>query len=233
MTAFTDKVVTVCGEELALFEGGALKEYDKAVFQRVGKYWDELAKIPDYKAWKGYNGRSDVKLELKSNGEVKKIIRNKNQPWSAAFISWVAKQAGAGDHFHYGPSHSVYMVKALREAKKATSKAKKATSTAKFIARRHTQYAPKAGDLIACERRSLDDATFDTYIDFVVAGRFEAHCDFIVGFNEAKTKIITIGGNVGNSVKAKSWPLNSKGHVGDRDPTSSVAGVVCIIECRL
>jgi hypothetical protein len=53
MTAFTDKVVTVCGEELALFEGGALKEYDKAVFQRVGKYWDELAKIPDYKAWEG------------------------------------------------------------------------------------------------------------------------------------------------------------------------------------
>ena len=41
------------------------------------------------------------------------------------------------------------MVKALREAKKATS-------NAKFIARRHTQYAPKAGDLIACERRSLD-----------------------------------------------------------------------------
>ena len=137
----------MCREELALFEGGALKEYDKAVF-------------------------------------------------------------------------------ALREAKKATS-------NAKFIARRHTQYAPKAGDLIACERRSLDDATFDTYIDFVVAGRFEGHCDFVVGFNEAKTKIITIGGNLGNSVKEKSWPLNSKGRVGDRDPTSSVAGVVCIIECRL
>ena len=142
MTAFTDKVVTVCGEELALFEGGALKEYDKAVFQRVGKYWDELAKIPDYKAWKGYNGRSDVKLELKSNGEVKKVIRNKNQPWSAAFISWVAKQADAGDHFHYGPSHSVYMVKALREAKKATSKAKNPEPSSSRAATRSMRRRP-------------------------------------------------------------------------------------------
>lgn len=226
MSEFTSKVVSICDAELKLFKNGKLKEYDKKVFRRVGEYWDELAKIDEYKKWKGYNGRSDSKLKLNSNDEVVRVISNKNQPWSAAYISWVVRTAGGGGNFHYGPSHSVYIVKALHEAKKQNS-------TAKFIARRHRKYAPKIGDLIACERRVSDDANFDNYIDFVKAGRFEAHCDFVVGFNERKNKAITIGGNVGHSVSQKEWPLDKDGRIGNRDPKSRIANVICVIECLL
>jgi hypothetical protein len=221
MTAFTDAVVKICREELATFHDGRLKETDEAVFQRVGDYWNKLAEQPDFKVWKGYNGRSDCKFD--ANG---KLVKNDNQPWSAAFISFVAAMADAGANFHYGPSHSVYIVDALREAKKPFS-------TAKFVARRHTEYAPKLGDLIACERRPDTEANFDTYIDFVKAGRFEAHCDFVVGFDAEHKHAITIGGNVGNSVSQKSWPLNAEGRIGDRDPKSATASVICIIECLL
>ena len=221
MTAFTDAVVKICREELATFRDGQLKETDEAVFRRVGNYWDKLAEQPDYEEWNGYNGRSDCKFD--ANG---KLVENKNQPWSAAFISFVAAMAGAGANFHYGPSHSVYIVDALREAKKPFS-------TAKFVARRHTEYAPKIGDLIACERRPDTEANFDTYIDFVKAGRFEAHCDFVVGFDVERKHAITIGGNVSNSVSQKSWPLNAEGRIGNRDPKSATASVICIIACLL
>lgn len=226
MTQFTDNVVRICGEELDRFRSGQLKEVDSPVFRRVGEYWDKLAEIRDYKVWRGYNGRSDTKLRLDANDRVVEVLENKNQPWSAAFISWVVRMAGGGDHFRYGPSHSVYIVSALKEAKKANS-------TAKFIARRHTAYAPKIGDLIACERRANDDANFDTYIDFVKAEKYEAHCDFVVGFDAQKTRAFTIGGNVGNSVKRKEWPLDAQGHIGDRDPQSEIAHVICVIECLL
>lgn len=221
MSAFTDAVVNVCAQEYATFGHGKTKEYDSQVFQRVGDYWNELAKIDDWKAWKGYNGRTDVQFAADGT-----VALNKNQPWSAAFISFVAKQAGAGDAFRYGPSHSVYIVRALRAASTPGS-------SDKFIARRHTQYAPKVGDLIACERRDNDDANFDTYIDFVKAERYEAHCDFVVGISKEMQRVITIGGNVGQSVKSKEWPIDANGRIGNHDPGSSSSKVICIIETLL
>lgn len=226
MSAFTDEVVRLCRAELEFFGDGKLKEYDKAAYKRVGTYWNALALEPDLAKWKNYNGRSDCKLKLDAAGEVVRVISNNNQPWSAAFISWVARGAGAGKQFSYSSAHAGYILKALAEAKKATSKAK-------FIARRRTAYRPKVGDLIACERLTSADPTFDNYADYVKAGRYEAHCDFVVGANGDGTKLLTIGGNVGHSVKQKLWPINSKGLADKTDPTNPDATVICIIECLL
>jgi hypothetical protein len=227
MTALTDAIVELCNGEAATFKNGALKEYNKAVFQRVGEYWNTLAETPKYKDWKGYNGRSDSVFDLDANGEVVGVPKvNKNQPWSAAFISWVMRRAGAGSRFAYSSSHSTYIVKALKEAKNAAS-------VEPFIARRHNDYAPKIGDLIACERRKDTDATFDTYIRHVAAGKFEAHCDFVVAIDAGARTLTTIGGNVSQSVKRKTWPINEQGRIGDHDPESKVARVICVIENRL
>jgi len=233
LTAFTDEVVRICKQELELFGNGKLKEYDKPVYKRVGEYWDELARDPSYATWKGYHGRRQVELVLNDQDEVVRVKTgadgrplNKNQPWSAAFISFVAARAGAGGKFNYGPSHSVYIVKALKEAAKPNS-------TAPFIARRRDGYAPKVGDLIACERLESADPTFDNYIDFVKNGRYEAHCDYVIGFDAQKQNAITVGGNVSNSVKTKKWPLDGQGRIGRTDPNNASGGVICIIENRL
>ena len=218
-SSFVTTLINICEKECDFFGDGARKEYEDSVFTRVGDYWTELAKTPPYASWAGYNGKSGVKF--KPSGTVES---NKNQPWSAAFISCVMSTAGAGNNFAYAPSHSVYIVKALNEAKKANP-------TGKFIARRHKLYSPKLGDLIACERQPTKNPNFDTYKDYVAAGKYEAHCDVVTEVHD--THVITVGGNVSNSVKHKRWPLDSKGMIGNTDPTNSTASVICIVEDRL
>lgn len=208
-------LINACKKELDYFGQGAKKEYEASVYRRVGDYWDRLAQNPAYATWKGYNGRRDVTFGGQGN-----VIANHNQPWSAAFISFVMSEAGAGADFSYAPSHSVYIVKALDEAQKAHP-------TAKFIARRHTDYAPKVGDIIACERRDDANPTFDTYKSYVAAKKYEAHCDVVVEIDGNTLK--TIGGNVSNSVSQKTWPLNG-GKIESHSPNHPEYGVICIIE---
>lgn len=147
---------------------------------------------------------------------------NRNQPWSAAFISYIMAKAGAGSSFSYAPSHSVYIVKALKEAAKSTT-------SASFVAQRHAEYVAKVGDLIACERQPSINPNFDTYADYVKQKKYEAHCDIVV--DVGRDELFTVGGNVSNSVCKKRWPLK-KGRIGNFDPKHSTAGVVCIIENR-
>jgi hypothetical protein len=103
MSDFTDALIRHCQAERDTFGNGARKEWMADVFERVGDYWDDLATIPEFAHWKGTNGRSDVKLDAKGN-PVKD--GNKNPHWSAAFISFVMRKAGAGDAFSYASAHS-------------------------------------------------------------------------------------------------------------------------------
>lgn len=218
MTTFTDNVTTLCEQEFERFERGAKKEWMEGAYQRVGDYWNQLATIEKYKKWKGYNGRSDTVLA--GDGT---LINSKNQPWSAAFISWIAYRAGAAKSFKYSPSHSNYVIAALRAAESASS-------NAKFIARRFETYKPKVGDLIACERRPDVDPSFDTYIDYVAQGKYEAHCDFVV--DVSADRLTLIGGNISNTVIKRGWPT-SNGLIQGVDPARPDNNVICIIECML
>ena len=67
------------------------KEGEDGFFQRIGEYWRVGV------------GPSDV------DG------RDHDVPWSAAFISWVMKNAGAQDKFHYSGQHSSYINQAIRD----------------------------------------------------------------------------------------------------------------------
>lgn len=218
-SAFVSGLINICRHELALFGDGSQKEYENSVYQRVGHYWSELAKTHPYGSWAGYNGKSGVKFNAAG-----KVMSNNNQPWSAAFISFVMREAGAGTHFSYAPSHSVYIVKALGEAKKAAP-------NGKFVARRHKEYTPRLGDLIACERLPAEDPNFDTYVTYVGASKYQAHCDVVVDVQDKY--VITIGGNVSNSVKTKRWPLDAQKRIGNHDPGAPSSTMICVIENRL
>ncbi len=222
MTDFTDRIVAMARSERDTFRNGAEKEWMDSVYLRVGDYWNRLAQLPQYASWAGYNGKSDVTFDKKTGKPAKH--GNRNQPWSAAFISFLMAEAGAGTAFSCAPAHSVYIVKALREAAKPRS-------NAAFIARRHRQYAPIPGDLIACERQKQIDPNFDTYISYVAQGRYEAHCDAVV--EVSATALVTIGGNVGSSVREKRWPVDKNGMIGNADPGDATATVICVIETRL
>jgi len=222
MANFTDEVVRICNEQWEFFDRGKRKEYQKKVFRRVGDFWREGVDLS------GRTGRSQVDFGNLDKDDPEVIVpsgRNKNPAWSAAFISFVAKKSGAGPNFLYSGAHAKYILAALHEAAKPNS-------TAKFIARRHTQHKPQIGDLIACGRESAKTATFDTAEDFADEnGFFPSHCDFVIEIGADFVR--TMGGNVGNSVGRKNWPLNAQGRIGNHDPQSRSANVICIIDCLL
>lgn len=66
------------------------KEGEKGFAERIGTYWLEGTKTH------GIDG-------------------TKNVPWSAAFISWLMRKAGAGDQFRYSTQHSIFISQAIRD----------------------------------------------------------------------------------------------------------------------
>lgn len=115
--------------------------------------------------------------------------------WSAAFISWVMKKAGAGNAFKYSGAHAVY-VKAAKENRIANN-------NNPFKAYRVSEMAPRVGDLV-CKARSDSGATYDN-----IGPGMATHCDIVTGAEA--NRLTTIGGNVSNSVSRTLVPIDSRG----------------------
>jgi hypothetical protein len=118
-------------------------------------------------------------------------------PWSAAFISWVMRKSGAGDAFAYSPAHAVYISRA---------KQNRVTNSPNPIkAYRVTEVRPRIGDLV-CRSRAGSGATYDN-----VRPGMKTHCDFVTEVRPGS--LISIGGNVKNSVSVTKVPTNAAGFV--------------------
>ncbi|GAB5405944.1 MAG: hypothetical protein Aurels2KO_41750 [Aureliella sp.] len=117
-----------------------------------------------------------------------------SNPWSAAFVSWVMMRAGAGDQFAYSAAHWRYTA-AAKENRVANNKNP-------FKAYRPTERALKNSTIVV-KRRSDSTATYDN----VQLGH-KTHGDIVVGFDAGE--VLTIGGNVGNSVRVTKFPINNK-----------------------
>ena len=124
---------------------------------------------------------------------------HKHAPWSAAFVSWVMKRAGAGQAFAYSAAHANYVVSA---------KANRASDNPnRFKAYRISEAAPEPGDVI-CKGRGSDTVTFDN----VKAG-MPTHGDIVVG--REGNELLTIGGNVSNSVSLRRVKVDASGRIAD------------------
>ena len=111
-------------------------------------------------------------------------------PWSAVFVSWVMKQAGAGSAFAYSPAHQNYIRAARR------NRLERNTANP-FWAFRVTEIAPRVGDLV-CTARDHSGATYDNIADR--QGR-KTHCDIVTAVRPGEIRVI--GGNVRQNVDAK------------------------------
>ena len=114
----------------------------------------------------------------------------KNHPWSAVFISYAMKKAGAGTAFAYSPAHQNYIRAARRNRLTANT-------GNPFWAFRVTEIAPQVGDLV-CTARDNSGATYDN-----IAGRQprKTHCDIVTAVRPGEIRVI--GGNVRQNVDAK------------------------------
>lgn len=119
--------------------------------------------------------------------------------WSAAFISWVIRKAGAGSAFRYSSAHVEYVAAAKQN--------RLANTTNLFKAYRIWEVAPRIGDLVCLERES-SGVTYENVDD----GNFRAsHCDVVV--EVLPGKLITVGGNVSNSVGSTSVTTDSQSFI--------------------
>lgn len=150
-------------------------EADDKFKQRVGRYWKEGTGL-------NYDGG------------------DRAVPWSAAFISWLYKKAGAGDRFVYNSSHSKYITDSIANRKNGNLKAA-------FVGYRLNELSPKIGDMVCYSRQSG--------INYDSKGSYKSHCDIVVAVK--RNQIEVVGGNVADSVTKKILRTDSKGKLIDKN----------------
>lgn len=172
--------------------GEAKPERQPGLWQRVGEYW-WLGQDAD-SPYNGVTGKHD------SFGTVYDPTADEAYAWSAAFISYIMRTAGAGPRFPYAPSHSTYINIAAQAALSGSQ-------GYAITAERPDSYSPQPGDLICAGRRAAKVLRFED----LPAGAFTSHCDIVIGANEEGLSVI--GGNVDDSVTLKHIPIDGAGRI--------------------
>jgi len=172
-------------------------ERQPGLWQRVGEYWwIGLASPPGMvaPAEASWTGKHDA------DGRVFPPDEDGRYAWSAAFISYVMRIAGAGDRFPYAPNHATY----VNAAAAGTSPILKAEPP--------ETYAPRPGDLI-CYGRSI--ARRLRFADLPTGDVWPGHCAVVV--DVAPGMLATVGGNVDDAVTMIHVPLTETGMLASPD----------------
>lgn len=168
-------------------------ERAEGLWQRVGEYW--WLGMPMEAAEQGFTGMHN------QNGMVFPAGQDGTYAWSAAFVAYLMRMAGAGHRFPYSANHADY-INAARESRTGLA----------ITAERAELYAPQRGDLI-CLWRGRRPIRYDD----LPAGRFAGHCDIVVGVHPGSLDVI--GGNVDDSVSMKRIPVTADGRLAALDGT--------------
>jgi hypothetical protein len=182
----------IAGDFVGSADGERKAERLPGLWQRVGEYWwiGLDAGSPE----SGWTGKHDA------NGRVFPPSDDAAHAWSAAFISYVMRIAGAGARFPYAPDHADYINASCRRDADWVVAAEPPES-----------YAPVPGDLI-CRGRGW--AVSLRFAD-LPARHFPAHCDIVVG--TAPNRLLVIGGNVDDAVTLRAVPTTAEGRLARPD----------------
>lgn len=187
-TAFAEELARVARQEHDRFHG--IDEGDEPLRSRIREYW-EATGFP---------------------------FPGVETPWSAVFISFCVKKAGAKKaEFAFNSQHSVFVHKAIRDAE---------AGTGVFHGVKITEEAPSVGDIIQNNR------TGSTH-DFAFARKdkdYASHTAIVVarGVDANGKFVFTIGGNEGDSVRSKRVPLTEDGLIRQRAKNP----FICLIKTR-
>ena len=167
-------------------------EREEGLWQRVGEYW-----------WLGLNAgspESDWTGKHDGQGNVFPPGSDGDYAWSAAFISYVMRVAGAGQRFPYSADHADYINAARRVSLGQT--------TAWLVAAERLQdYPPRPGDLVCFGRGAARGLRYE---DLPTPALFPSHCDIVVDTMVAG-QLAVIGGNVEDSVTMNTVPVTEDG----------------------
>jgi hypothetical protein len=167
---FKKKLAKLANEELKRWNNGSIKEGNASLMPALRNYW---------------------KIGSKTNASDSYYIGN---AWSATFVSYLMRQAGAGDKWKYSALHSDY-IQAAKQNRKNNIKT--------FQAFRKNEVPVSVGDLICYPRTA--GVTYDT------TGGYYAHCDIVTNIDPGTAT--AVGGNVSDSVKESFYKLDSNNKV--------------------
>jgi hypothetical protein len=168
------------------------------LWQRVGEYW--FLGMNQDASEAGWTGKHD------GHGNVFLPEKDGDYAWSAAFVSYVMRIAGAASAFPYAADHAVY----INAAKRMTNGIDHGWLV---TAERVESYAPIPGDLI-CHGR--DGAASLRYDDLPTTHLFPAHCDIVVDTSRPGV-IGVIGGNINDAVTMRHIPVTADGKLARPD----------------
>lgn len=178
--ALRSKIIEIANSELVRWGNGQITETDPNIWPTLQDYWRTGVGYlpPDWRT----------------------------RAWSAAFISWVMRRAGAGHAFKYSGAHTRYVAAAKGNRKEGNRNP--------FKAYRVTEVSPRPGDLVCRERKNKKGQWSGLTYDNVDDGKFRAsHSDIVV--RRESGKLFTIGGNVKDRVylSRKGVSINQNGHI--------------------
>lgn len=154
-------------------------EADSFLCKQIRKYWDDLGL--------GFESCTTV-------------------PWSAVFVSWCVKSAGANaQEFRFAAAHSVFVHRAIRNAVEETGVFRGVDVSAAV---------PSVGDIIQNNRNG---ETFD--FAFAATHReYASHSAIVVEIGQDSTSrfALTIGGNEADSVRRTVVRLRPDGRIRQR-----------------
>ena len=165
------------------------RENDQLGVRKVKQYWLSVGKQMQEK-------------------NLKDSLWQEQHPWSSAFISWVIVTSGAGCKFKPSPNHAGYIVWARHNRE---SKTNKEIFVAYDICDAHSRW-PEPGDLISKNR---DGNNFSLA---TIRSSDISHSDVVVEVDTVARTMITIGGNLNNTVSKRMIHLDANGYI-DRAAT--------------
>ncbi|SCX40985.1 DUF2272 domain-containing protein [Nitrosospira sp. Nsp1] len=169
-----NQIAQIAWQERIRWGSGKIKEGDPAIRPVLAEYWKvATGAVPIEKEWWS------------------------TKPWSAVFISWVVRKAGAGADFRYSGAHTKFVAAAKRN--------RLANNANPFKAYRISEVGLRVGDMV-CAERLRSGVTYDN----VDSGVFRAsHTDIVTDVQPGKLSVI--GGNVGHTVGIKTIPVDASG----------------------
>jgi len=121
-------------------------------------------------------------------------------PWSAAFVSWLACEAGVPG-FHRSGLHHDYVLQAVQA---------RDGGAGPFVAHDIHDTIPVPGDLV-CTARATADFAGIADLRNGSAGSRAMHCDLVVATEPAARRLYAIGGNVANAVSLTVVATDAEG----------------------
>jgi hypothetical protein len=227
-------------------EGARQSKLGQLGWWQVMKYWRALYgdEAPDKLEVRGYHDGSvskddaqDAALLRGSAGQLLRAAESVTDPearemlreaalraaavdtsWSAAFVSYVVKQAGVKPNaFHFANAHRAFIYDAF-----ATSADELNHKTSEQIYRACpiTATRPRVGDIVCAHREpSLSDLSeaqvrekVRTELDGPADARSirRSHCEVVVHVDAGARKVYTIGGNVNQAVAVRKLNLHGR-----------------------